>query len=372
MKRTLLFCLAIFVWTLPVFAWHTNTHLQMTRDALALMPADFQKIFTEHLQYTEAGIKDPDEVIKDWANHYYIPAIPEGGALDRIDKLVAIVQTKLKNGSSFDASRQLCYVAHYIGDLWTPEDLIKQSTASDRDFISNSDIVVAFDGFNGPIENIHDYLKARSEWRWKLQNTKDVETLLYSEAVNDIARVWLTIWQKSGNTVHEMSASLMEHRHKAIDVNFERLLLEEKYSGSTWQENYYESSNNSMDAYDAQKKEIERLSANVNPTSEQLIASFQVRNDQQMLSKMALDAPFKMLETSLRTIGDKTFFVARVRNRAKDPIASIAFMYPGVRGAAALVKDLQPGHVSKIEAVLPANATKDQLQVIFSSPTQQQ
>jgi len=371
MKRILFVCLFLCIWTIPAFAWHTNTHLQMTRDALSLMPPDFQKIFTEHMQYTESGIKDPDEVLKDWANHYYIPAIPEGGALDRIDKLITLVQTKFKSGNTLDASRQLCYVAHYIGDLWTPEDLIKKSTAPNRDFVINNDIVVAFEGYSGPIENIHDYLKSRSEWRWKLEDSKDVSTLLYSEAVNDIARVWLTLWQQTGKTVPPMAASMMEHKLRALDVNFERLLLEEKYMSSTWTENYYESKTNSMDAYDAQKKEIERLNSNVNPTSSQLIASFQVRNEQQMLSNMAVDAPFKMLETSLRTIGDKSYFVARLRNRSKETIPSVAFMYPGVRGAAALVKDLQPGHVTKIDAVLPANASKDQLQVIFASVNQQ-
>jgi hypothetical protein len=91
-----------------------------------------------------------------------------------------------------------------------------------------------------------------------------------------------------------------------------------------------------------------------------------------MLSKMDVDAPFKMLETSLRTIGDKSYFVARLRNQSEETIPSVAFMYPGVRGAAALVKDLQPGHVTKIDAVLPANASKDQLQVIFASVNQKQ
>src|SRR5437870_9163232 len=135
MKRIFFICLLLSVWTVPAVAWHTNTHLQMTRDALSLMPADFQKIFTEHMKYTESGIKDPDELIRDWANHYYIPAIPEGGALDRIDKLVTLVQMKFKSGNTLDASRQLCYLAHYVADLWTPENLIKKSTAPDKDFV---------------------------------------------------------------------------------------------------------------------------------------------------------------------------------------------------------------------------------------------
>src|SRR5207249_10188239 len=102
----------------------------------------------------------------------------------------------------------------------------KRSTAPDKDFVINHDIVVAFEGYSGPIENIHDYLKNRSEWRWKLEDSPAVSTLLYSEAVNDIARVWLTLWQQTGKTVAPMSASMMEHKLRALDVNFERLLLE--------------------------------------------------------------------------------------------------------------------------------------------------
>jgi hypothetical protein len=79
------------------------------------------------------------------------------------------------------------------------------------------------------------------------------------------------------------------------------------------------------------------------------------------------NAPFQTLETSLKTIGDKAYLVARVKNKSKDEIPSLAFMYPGVKGPAALVTKIRPGEVVKIEASLPANAQREKIQMIFST-----
>jgi hypothetical protein len=365
--RNVLFAAALLTFCVtPLFAWHTNTHLQMTRDAIALMPEEFQKVFKEHLKLTEAGIKDPDDLIKDWQNHYYIPTNPpEGGALDHIDKLIKTVQIKMKSGNYNEMSKQFCYLAHYIGDLWEPESLIKKSTIPDMSFVENNDLFIVFDGYDKPIENFHDYFQKRSQWRWRLENTPQVSTLLYNEAVNDIAKTWLTLWQESGKTVAKIGPKMIEHNKEAMNVNFERLLTEEQRTFDTYGEP------NIMDAYEARKKEIERLQQNVDPSTEAMIAKAELRKEQEQLSKLNPKAPFRMVESSIRTIGDQAYFVARVRNKSEVEIPSIAFMYPGVKGPAALVMGLKPGQVAKIEAVLPANATKEQIQLIFSTPNEQ-
>src|SRR5262245_55097357 len=106
-RRLLFFVFASFFAPALVHAWHVNTHLQMTRDAISLMPPEFQKSFTEHQKYVETGIKDPDEVLRDWQNHYYIPGPkPEGGAIDRIEKISQVILTKFQNSSSTDVSKQ--------------------------------------------------------------------------------------------------------------------------------------------------------------------------------------------------------------------------------------------------------------------------
>ena len=339
--------LLLNVLSLPAFAWHTNTHLQMTRDAISLMPEEFKQTFVQNRQFVEAGITDPDELIRDWQNHFYTPAASEGGALDRIDKLITIVQNKLKTSHKTDASKQLCYLAHYIGDLWSPEALIKQDTGSNMDFLKTNNIVVSFEGYEKPVENLHDYLKSRSEWRWKLENSKEISTLLYSEAVNDIAVSWLTLWHQSGHTVVPLDPLVLEHKIDVLSVK------SGYYSGGKvyWKDTSYDQS-------------WYRTSRSANRT---LYEQVRLRNEQAMLAKLAPAAPFTMLESSLKKIGDQSYFVARIRIKGDQEVPSIAFLYPGVKGSAATVTNLSPGQVSKVEAVLPLNANKDQIQIIFAT-----
>ena len=82
---------------------------------------------------------------------------------------------------------------------------------------------------------------------------------------------------------------------------------------------------------------------------------------------LTVAAPFQFLESSLKTIGDKAYFVARIRTKGEKEIPSIAFLYPGVKGPLAAVTGLAPGQVVKLEGTLPANADKNQIQVIFAT-----
>lgn len=356
--------LAIFsVFSMPVHAWHTNTHYRMTKDAASLMPEELQKILTSNKRFVEAGIKDPDEMIRDWQNHYYIPSQPpEGGGLDRVEKIVKIVQTKLQGNNQFDVGKQLCYLAHYIADLWNPEKLIKADVNADLDFVQNENLVVLFEGYSKPIENYRDYFQTRSQWRWRLENSAEVSRILYSEAVNDIARAWLSLWQQSGKTVVPVQAGVIEHKKGALKINFERMLLEEQY---TWDAARGEE--DWKDGYAAHYKEVDRLKSNVTPTEGDSLASAEVRNQEQWMNRVSPTAPFQMLETSLKTVGDQAYLVARFRNKSGKEIPSIAFMYPGVKGPAALVTNVRAGEVIKIQAALPPNAAREKIQMIFSS-----
>jgi hypothetical protein len=91
-----------------------------------------------------------------------------------------------------------------------------------------------------------------------------------------------------------------------------------------------------------------------------------MRSQQLLISKLGEDSPFKMVETSLKKVGEKSFLVARIQNRGSKDVAALSLMYPGLKGAIAQVKDLGAGQVAKLEAVLPADATKDQIQLIFA------
>ncbi len=262
--------LFVFIlFSMPVHAWHTNTHYQMTKDAASLMPEELQKILTSNKRFVEAGIKDPDEMIRDWQNHYYIPTQPpDGGGLDRVEKIVKIVQTKLQGSNQLDVGKQFCYLAHYIADLWSPEKLIKADVNADVDFVQNENIVVLFEGYSKPIENYRDYFQTRSLWRWRLENSAEVSRILYSEAVNDIARVWLSLWQQSGKTVAPVQGGVIEHKKGALKINFERMLIEEHY---TW--DAARSEEDWKDGYAAHYNEIDRLRSNVAPTEGEALAS---------------------------------------------------------------------------------------------------
>ena len=358
----------------PSFGWHTNTHLQMTRDAVSLMPPEFRKMFVEHRKFVEAGITDPDEIVKDWQNHYYIPSPPEGGALDRIDKIVKVIQIKFKSGSSSDVSKQLCYLAHYIGDLWSPESVIKQSTVTDMDFLKNTGLFVIYEGFKAPIEDIRDYLRKRSEWRWRLENKKEISALLYSEAVNDIALVWLTLWQQNGGALEPQKGAYVEHEKGALNVNFSRLLQEEfiEEQDAKWKLAYAptrEARQDALSDLDAINQETARLKETVTPGEETLVARSQAQAQKNLATLTNPKADFYIMECSVKTIGDKAYLIMRIRNNGASQIPSLAFFYPGVRGPVAFIKDLKSGEALKLEGILPAGAVKDNLQIVFSGST---
>ena len=363
-RRLFVFVIVLIFAPALVHAWHVNTHLQMTRDAISLMPAEFQKSFTEHQKYVETGIKDPDEVLRDWQNHYYIPGPkPEGGAIDRIEKLSQVIQLKFQNSSATDVSKQLCQLAHYIADFWEPESLIKANTASDAMFVHDNDLIVFYEGYSEPISNLRDYFVQRADWRWRLENSNQVSTLLYNEAVNDIARTWLTLWQQSGHKFDAQPTAMIHHKAGSVNANYERLLLDETVSWNQW----YIQSDDPADKTKAHLDEMLRLNEQVNPSDDALVNRVKMREEQQMMEKTNPKAPFAMLETSLKKYTDSSYLIARVQNRSNTDIAAISFMYPGIKGPIAQVENLKAGGVAKIEAKLPVDATKQNVQIIFAS-----
>jgi hypothetical protein len=375
MKTTLFVLLVFSFFALPAFAWHTNTHYQMTRDAVSLMPPDLQQVLTSNKRFVEEGIKDPDLVLRDWPNHYYIPSNPpQGQALDRIEKIIKIVNTKLQGSNQVDIGKQFYYLAHYIGDLWSPENVVNKSdTNSNMDFVNNQDLVILFEGYSEPIQNYHDYFLQRTNWRWTIENTDAGARILYDEAVNDIARVWLSIWQQAGHSVEHLPIRTISHKKGVLNVNYARMMYDEwqrvEYH-SDWTEN--EDVLGYADRYANHMKDMDRYRSNIAPTSDEELAKAEVHNQQQWMNRLTPEAPFEMMETSLKTVNDKAYLVARFRNKIQKEIPSVAFMYPGVKGPVALFTKVQPGEVIKVEAVLPPNADRQKIQMVYANLDQPQ
>ncbi len=337
--------LILLLFCSDLFAWHNSTHLQMTRDAVSLMPDDFREIFTKHQSLVEAGILDPDNLLRDWQNHYFIPTTPEGGALDRIDKLAAILQAKLQKDIPSDTAKQFCYMAHYIADLWSPESILKTDTASNKDFMLNSSVVVLWEGYEKPVENLREYLETRAGWRWKLENSNRITTLLYSEAVNDIARVWLSLWQNSGRKVEPQPRGLLEHKREALQV---RSTTYSSRTGNVWDKQWY---TQSWRTYSSRRYEA--------------LAQVTIRNEQAFFSRLQPNAPFSILESSVKNVPDGVFVVMRLQARRE--IASLSIMHPAVRGPVATANGIGQDEVVKLEGILPLNARADQLEIIFGT-----
>ncbi|MCI0416764.1 hypothetical protein L0222_28685 [bacterium] len=345
-----LVCVAfILLSAAQLFAWHTNTHVQMTRDAISLMPEDFQMELFAHKKYVVSGIMDPDELLRDWENHFYIPSLPpSGGAMNRIEKLIALIQDRLQKPALGDTGKQLCYLAHYIGDLWSPESHLKQNCREGPDFLLNNRIVVVWEGYDKPIDNFQEHFKQRAQWRWKIENSHKVATLLYNEAVNDIAGVWLSLWQGRNKSVQPLQRRILEHKRDA-------LIVQPKSSSSSSSKSIWESQ------FYTQKWRTSTYTRRAD-----LRAAVAARNDKAFLSRIQPTNPFVVLEASLKSLQTNSFLVIRLR--AEKDISSISLMYPGHRGAIATAVEVPSGEVVKLEGTLPTHAKKDQIEIIFGSP----
>ena len=363
MKASLLIFVIVLLTAAPVSAWHTNTHLQMTRDAITLMPADFQQVFTQNIRYMQPGIQDPDGVIRDHQNHYYLPYNKEGGAIDRIESIIPIIQTKLKTGNNRDAVKQFCYLAHYIADLWTPEPLIKRDQGPNDDFVANTPIIVLFEGYEQPIKNYKSYLQDRSSWRWTFENSEGVYSLLYSEAVNDIANTWLSVWHGSGKSVQTVSPLMIEHNKEAFRLAYDLVGTNPpekiRLCGLNQAQREKVLYDQALDEQYAAEKTVEQATDN-----SEAIAEARGR-----LALQALLNPrpeLSVLENSLRTVGNHSFFVARMRQIGTKPIKYFSVTYRGDGKKLVEVQDFKPGEVVKIKAVLPPNITKEELQYRYT------
>jgi hypothetical protein len=366
----LLFIFLAFVFVQPAFAWHTNTHLHMTRDAISVMPPDLQKELQENPKFVQSGIYDPDDIIRDYQNHYYVPGT-EGGGLDRIEKIIKILEMKLKDPKNIDAPKHFCVLAHYIADLWNPESLIKRETTSNTSFVLNHDIVVVFEGYQKPIANYREYLEARSRWRWKLENSEGISSLLYSEAVNDIAMIWLSLWQQSGKSVEPIQAKVIEHKMGALQVNFEAVMKQEVLdtaaTAAKFNKVYDEKEREQLYLKMVDhKQEGERLSETIAPADESL-AQQRMMRDQAKLEEFKNPKPeFSVLESSMKQIGNNSYFVARIHNKGQREVQYLSLLYAGRSGTLAEINNFKPGQIVKVEATLPANASKENIRFNFS------
>lgn len=341
MKTSLIVVVLFLSSPLSLLAWHTNTHLQMTRDATMFMPTDFQKFFKDNIKVMGHGVRDPDEVIGDFQNHYYLAETHEGGAIDRINSIITAVQTKLETGKDREAVRQFCYLAHYIADLWTPESLIKKDQRPNQNFIFDTPIVVLFEGYQYPIQNYQMYFQERSSYRWTLENSENISSLLYSEAVNDICQTWLSIWHKSGKSIKPLSPLLIEHNKEPIPIVYDELPFEEVQKAKLHA--LIQEKNEKSGPQTAKKPE---------PVKEPPPGKF---------VEKALITPgpeLSVLENSLKTIGNDSYFAARLRLKGTKPLKNFSVSYHGQAQKLIEVEDFYPGEVVKIQKILPPNASK--------------
>lgn len=342
--KTSLIVLVIFICApLSVFAWHTNTHLQMTRDAVMFMPSDFQKFFKANLKIMAPGVRDPDEVLLDFQNHYYLADTREGGAIDRIDSIISALNTKLETEKDREAVRQFCYLAHYIADLWTPESLIKKDQRPNQNFIFDTPVVVLFEGYQYPINNYQMYFQERTSYRWTLENSESISSLLYSEAVNDIAQTWLSIWHKSGKSIKPLSPLMIEHNREPIPIIYDELPPEEVQKAK-------------LHALIQKQREKSGTAPKKQEPVKEPPGKFVVK---------ALITPgpeLSVLENSLKTIGNDSFFVARLRLKGTKTVKNFSVSCRGQDKKLIEVEDYNPGEVVKIQAILPPNTTKIDLQ----------
>ena len=370
MGRFIFILFVLLAVTYPAYGWHTNTHQHITRDAINVMPPDFKKLFNDRPQFVESGITDPDEILKDYQNHYYVPGV-EGGGLDRIDKVIRTIEMKLKDPKNVDVPKHFCILAHYIADLWSPEVLIKHDTMSNIDYVQNHDIVAVFEGYQQPISNYREYLEKRSRWRWTLENSDGISSLLFSEAVNDIAQVWLSLWQQSGKTVSPLHFSIIDHTKGALQVNFEAAMKQEALDAATTATNFQAAADEKerekmyLKLVD-HKDETERLSGTLIPADESLAHQRMMRDQAKLESFKNPKPEFSVLESSLKQVGERSVFVARIRNKGLKEVQYLSLVYSGRAGTLAEVNNFKPGQIVKVEATLPANASKENIRFNFS------
>jgi hypothetical protein len=259
------------------------------------------------------------------------------------------LETKLKSGKDREAVRQFCYLAHYIADLWTPESLIKKDQRSNLDFVWHTSIVVLFDGYQYPIKNYRMYFEERSSWRWTLENSESVSSLLYSEAVNDIAQTWLSIWHRSNNSITPISPLMIEHNKEPISLVYDELPPEEVQRVK-------------LHALIQAKRE---KSGSVNTVKKpEPIA----QTSMNFVTKTLLNPgpELAVLENSLKTVGDQSFFVARLRQKGTKPIKTFSVSCRGQNKNLIEVEEFNRGEVVKIQAILPSTTNKNDFQYQYS------
>ena len=357
MKKSLVVVAISLFTAIPAFAWHTNTHLQMTKDAAMFMPDDFRKFFKDNIKVMRPGVRDPDEVIGDFENHYYLADTHEGGAIDRINSIISTLQTKLETQKDREAVRQFCYLAHYIADLWTPESLIKKDQRPNQNFIFDTPIIVLFDGYQYPINNYQVYFQERTSYRWTLENSENISSLLYSEAVNDIAQTWLSIWHKSGKSVKPLSPLMIEHNREPIPIVYDELSSEQVQKAKL-----HALIQAKREKEDPQAVQAEKIAAQ---NAAKKLEDWQKKNF--IVKPLLSPGPeLAVLESSLKTIGNDAYFVARLRLKGTKPIRNFSISCRGQEKNLIEVDDFNPGEVVKIQTILPQNTTKNDFQYRYT------
>lgn len=226
----LLFCVS------TSFAWGGKTHKKMVSDAYHIMPKAFREFLGEKTKpelkrpalkkLFEASV-EPDKVLKDFHNHiFHIQAFSMGKAPFHIEELVNETAEMIKNKKPrSEIIQKLGWIAHYTCDLAQPlhtgssldENIEEKSyhAATERD--ADKYVMtygVKFDGCTD-IKRVSARMVYEALWAnqyydaleqaytsgKRYTDSKEVISLCYSRAVNNVVDLWYTIWVKSGGKV---------------------------------------------------------------------------------------------------------------------------------------------------------------------------
>src|SRR5262245_56554428 len=182
------------------------------------------------------------------------------------------------------------------------------------------------------------YFQERSAYRWTFENSENISSLLYSEAVNDIAQTWLSIWHRTGKSVKPLDPLMIEHNREPIAFIYDELPPEQVQKAKL-----HALIQAQREKTDPQAVQAEKMAAQ---NAAKKLENFQKTN---FIVKPLLNPgpELAVLESSLKTIGNNSYFVARLRLKGTQPIKNFSVSCRGQEENLIEVDDFNPGEVVK-------------------------
>jgi hypothetical protein len=203
------------------------------------------------------------------------------------------------------------------------------------------------------------YFQDRSLQRWALENSESVNSLLYSEAVNDIAQIWLSIWHKSGKSIQPVSPLLIEHNKEPMNLSYDTLPPEQVQKAKLHALIQAKREQSTPDGK-ASEQNTAKESENHSKTA------VEANRDYMVKPLFTPGSEVSILESSLKDVGNYSVFVARLRQRGAKPIKYFSVNCRCQEKKLIEVEEFNPGEVVKIQSILPPNVSRDDLQYRYS------